>query len=66
METPAWFLKEFAFAIADLVCHIFTESFGSGLVLDIWKRVNVLPITKISNPRSPSMMTFDPFHLLRR
>jgi len=42
-------LKEFAFAIADLVYHIFNASFSSGFVPDIWKRANVIPIPK-SNP----------------
>ena len=45
-EIPNWFLKEFAFAIADSVCHIFNESFSSGLVPDIWNRANVVPIPK--------------------
>ena len=53
-EIPNWFLKEFAFAIADPVCHIFNESFSSGLVPDIWKRANVVPIPKINPPQSIS------------
>jgi hypothetical protein len=31
-EIPNWFLKIFAFAIADPVCHMFNASFSSGLV----------------------------------
>jgi hypothetical protein len=53
-EIPNWFLKEFAFAIADPVCHIFNESFSSGLVPDIWKRANVVPIPKTNPPQSIS------------
>ena len=30
-DIPNWFLKEFAFAIADPVCHIFNASFSSSL-----------------------------------
>jgi len=51
-EIPNWFLKEFAFAIADPVCHIFNASFSSGSVPDIWKRANVIPIPKTNPPQS--------------
>jgi hypothetical protein len=51
-EIPNWFLKEFAFAIADPVCHIFNASFSSGSVPDIWKRANVIPIPKANPPKS--------------
>jgi Reverse transcriptase (RNA-dependent DNA polymerase) len=48
-DIPNWFLKVFAFVIADPVCHIFNESFSSGVVPDIWKRANVVLISQ-SNP----------------
>jgi hypothetical protein len=51
-EIRNWFLKEFAFAFADPVCHIFDESFSSGLVPDIWKRANVVLIPKSNPPQS--------------
>jgi hypothetical protein len=51
-EIPNWFLKEFAFAIADPVCHMFNASFSSGLVPDIWKKANVIPIPKSNPPKS--------------
>jgi len=64
-EIPNWFLKEFAFAIADPVCHIFNAFFSSGLVPDIWKRANVIPRFQNQTHRNPFVMTFDPFRLLR-
>ena len=51
-EIPNWFLKEFVFAIADPVCHIFNASFSSGLLRDIWKTANVVPIPKSNLPQS--------------
>jgi hypothetical protein len=51
-EIPNWFLKEFAFAIVDPVCHIFNESICSGLVPAAWKRANVVPIPKSNPPQS--------------
>lgn len=51
-EIPNWFLKEFAFAIADPVCHIFNVSFNSGLVPNIWKKANIVPIPKSNPPQS--------------
>ena len=51
-DIPNWFLQEFAFAIADPICHIFNVSFSSGLVPDIWKRTNIVPIPKSNPPKS--------------
>jgi Reverse transcriptase (RNA-dependent DNA polymerase) len=51
-DIPNWLLKDFAFAIADPVCHIFNASLISGLVPDIWKRANVVPIPKSHPPKS--------------
>jgi hypothetical protein len=45
-------LKDFALVIADPVCHIFNASISSGLVPDLWKRANVVPIPKSQPPRS--------------
>jgi hypothetical protein len=51
-DIPNWFLKDFAFVIADPVCHIFNASISSGLVPDLWKRANVVPIPKSHPPQS--------------
>jgi hypothetical protein len=41
-----------AFVIADPGCHIFNDSISSGLVPDLWKRANVVPIPKSHAPHS--------------
>ena len=51
-ELPNWFLKDFAFVIAEPVCHIFNASIRHGIVPDIWKSANVVPLPKSNPPRS--------------
>jgi hypothetical protein len=51
-DIPSWFLKDFAFAIADPMCRILIASLISGLVSDILKRANVVPIPKSYPPKS--------------
>jgi hypothetical protein len=49
---PKWFLKDFAFAVANPVCHIFNASLTSGLVPDLWKRAGMVPVPKSHPPKS--------------
>jgi hypothetical protein len=51
-DIPNWFLKDFAFVIADPGCHIFNASISSGLVPDLWKRASVVSIPKSHPPHS--------------
>jgi hypothetical protein len=44
---PNWVLRDFAFAIADPMCHIFNECIMPGL----WKRANVVPLLKSYSPK---------------
>jgi hypothetical protein len=48
---PNWFLRDFAFAIAEPICHIFNFSINNGIVPQLWKTANVVPIPK-SQPLS--------------
>jgi hypothetical protein len=47
---PNWFLRDFAFAIRDPICHIFNSSISGGAVPSLWKRANVVPICHVANP----------------
>jgi hypothetical protein len=49
---PNWFLRDFAFAISDPICHIFNSSISGGAVPSLWKRANVIPIPKTCPPKS--------------
>jgi hypothetical protein len=46
-------LHEYAFAISEPLCHIFNYSLQNGVVPDIWKAANVVPIPKRQPPTSP-------------
>ena len=43
---PNWFLRDFAFALCDPLCHIFNVSVQEGEVPNIWKQANVIAIPK--------------------
>jgi hypothetical protein len=47
---PNWFLKEYAFAISEPICHIFNASISTGIVPRLWKTANVVPIPKSRLP----------------
>jgi hypothetical protein len=47
-----WFLREFAFAVSEPICHIFNASINAGVVPSLWKRANVVPIPKKRPPKS--------------
>ena len=49
---PNWFLRDFAFAISEPICHIFNASVSQGIVPSLWKRANVVPIPKSRPPKS--------------
>jgi hypothetical protein len=51
-DIPNWFLRDFAFAISEPICHIFNSSINAGCVPSLWKRANVVPIPKSRPPRS--------------
>ena len=50
-DIPNWILRDFAFALADPVSHIFNQSLKLGKVPKLWKMANVVVIPK-SNPPS--------------
>ena len=43
---PNWFLRDFAFALCDPLCHIFNVSVQQGVVPNIWKQANIIAIPK--------------------
>jgi hypothetical protein len=49
---PNWFLRDFAFAISEPICHIFNASVQHGTVPACWKMANVIPIPKVRPPKS--------------
>jgi hypothetical protein len=49
---PNWVLREYAFAISEPICHIFNYSLQNGVMPDIWKAANVVPIPKSHPPAS--------------
>ena len=49
---PNWFLRDFAFALCNPLCHIFNSSVTEGVVPNIWKCANVVPIPKTRPPKS--------------
>ena len=48
---PNWFLKEMAPFVAEPICAIFNASI-THRVPNLWRQVNVIPIPKISPPKS--------------
>ncbi len=51
-DLPNWFLRDFAFAITEPVCHIFNASISTGIMPSLWKRANVVPRPKVHPPKS--------------
>ena len=51
-EIPNWVLKNFSPVICRPVCSIFNSSILQGHVPSLWKCANVLPLGKVSQPRS--------------
>jgi hypothetical protein len=49
---PNWFLRDFAFAILELICHIFNSCVQNCIVPSLWKMANVVPVPKTKPPRS--------------
>jgi hypothetical protein len=49
---PNWCLRDFAFAVSEPICHIFNASISQGVVPNLWKRANVVPIPKSHPPKS--------------
>jgi hypothetical protein len=49
---PNWFLRDFAFAISEPICHIFNASVSRGIMPSLWKKANVVPIPKSRPPKS--------------
>jgi Reverse transcriptase (RNA-dependent DNA polymerase) len=49
---PNWFLRDFAFAISEPICHIFQSSLKQGVVPRLWKMANVVPVPKVNPPQS--------------
>jgi hypothetical protein len=50
--TPNWFLRDFAFAVSEPICHIFNSSIASGTMLRLWKKSHVVPVPKTRPPKS--------------
>ena len=49
---PNWFLRDFAFAISEPICHIFNTSIKEGIMPTVWKMANVIPVPKTKPPKS--------------
>ena len=49
---PNWCLRDFAFAVFEPICYIFSASVSQGMVPSLWKRANVVPIPKLRPPKS--------------
>jgi hypothetical protein len=49
---PNWFLRDFAFAISEPICHIFNSSISQGTMPTLWKKSYVVPIPKTRPPKS--------------
>ena len=49
---PNWFLRDFAFAISEPICHIFNTSLSVGVMPSLWKKANVIPIAKSRPPKN--------------
>jgi hypothetical protein len=47
---PNWFLRDFAFVIAEPICHIFNFSINNGIVPQLWKTADVVPIPQSQPP----------------
>ena len=48
---PNWVLKSYVHVLASPVASIFNASIQQATVLTIWKKANVIPISKISSPQ---------------
>jgi hypothetical protein len=51
-NVPNWYLRDFAFALSEPICHIFNCSLQLGKVPYLWKAANVVPIPKSGAPKS--------------
>ena len=51
-EIPNWVLKNFAPILCRPVCSIFNSSISQGHVPSLWECANVLPLSKVPQPRS--------------
>ena len=49
---PNWFIRDFAFAIAEPLCLIFNASIRQGVVPTVWKQANVVAVPKIKPPKT--------------
>lgn len=49
---PNWLLRDFAYIIAEPVCNIMNASITNGVVPDLWKQADVVPIPKSHPPTS--------------
>ncbi len=51
-NVPNWYLRDFAFALSEPICHIFNCTLQLGKVPLLWKAANVVPIPKSGAPKS--------------
>jgi hypothetical protein len=49
---PNWFLRDFAVYLAEPLCCIFNSSLRQCAFPSMWKRANIVPIPKITAPKS--------------
>jgi len=51
-DIPNWFLEEMSVFIAEPICAIFNASVKRSPVPDIWKIAEVVPVPKVTAPKS--------------
>ena len=51
-EIPAWILRDFASILSKSLAATFNSSLREGVIPDMWKSANILPLLKTHPPRS--------------
>ena len=47
-DLPYWFWRDYAYDLAPVITKIFNTSLQNGVIPDLWKLANLLPIPKVS------------------
>ena len=47
-DLPYWFWRDYAYDLALLITKIFDTSLQNGVISDLWKLANLLPMSKVS------------------
>ena len=47
-DLPYWFWRDYAYDLAPVITKIFNSSLQNGVIPDLWKLANLLPIPKVS------------------